>query len=131
MSRMWVRNTQYIAILFLSMLSACGVDHAQDTPPKVWKDMEVRVETRPSPPHAGMTEFLVMLTSRTGRPGDDYMVSVRTSDQDAWKWAVQDGRMGIFRRAAELAPGERSVLQIQLKHKGEESVLRFPFNLKP
>jgi hypothetical protein len=113
------------------MQAGCGGEKKGDAPVQVWQDMEIRVETRPNPPRTGMTEFLIMLTSKTGRPGDDYMVSVRTSDQDPWKWAVQDGRMGIYRRAAELAPGNRSVLQVQLKHKGQESVLHFPFNLAP
>ncbi|MES1981571.1 MAG: hypothetical protein V4443_03750 [Pseudomonadota bacterium] len=122
-------TARLLLLAFLGVLAGCGGEQPGDSPAQTWQDIEVRVETRPNPPHPGMTEFLILLTGKTGRPGDDYMVSVRTSDGDPWKWAVQDGRMGIYRRAAELAPGARSVLQVQLKHKGQESVLLFPFKL--
>jgi len=121
---------KYLAPGLFCVLSACGSDQAIDAiPVQKWQGMEVRVEARPSPPRAGMTEFLVMTTGERGRPVYDVIVSLRTDDQDSWKQAIQDGQVGVYRRAADVEPGSRSVLQVQLKRNGEESVLRFPLNL--
>ena len=76
-----------------------------------------------------LDEFLVMVTGEHGRPVYDMIVSLRTDDHDEWKQAIQDGQVGVYRRAAEVEPGTRSVLQVQIKHDGTQSVLRFPLNL--
>lgn len=88
-------------------------------------DSEVSIESRPNPPAPGMNEILVMVTGDRGRPAYDLMVSLRTSDQDEWKQAIQDGLIGVYRRAVDVEPGTRSTLQVQIKHNGEQSVLRF------
>jgi hypothetical protein len=118
-------------LLLLGALSACGGDQAADTPPQKWGEAMVRVESRPSPPRTGMNEFLVMVTGERGRPVYDLIVSLRTDDQDPWKQAIQDGQVGVYRRAVEVAPGTRSVLQVQMKRNNEESILRFPLKLTP
>jgi len=100
-----------------------------ELPVQKWQGVDVRVEIRPSPPRAGMNEFLVMTTGERGRPIYDLVVSLRTDDQDEWKQAIQDGQVGVYRRAAEVGPGKRSVLQVQIKRNSEESILRFPLNL--
>lgn len=115
----------------LGMLSACGGRQDADAPPQMLGDVEVRVESRPSPPRTGMNEFLVMVTGGRGKPISDLVVSLRTDDQDAWRQAIQDGQVGVYRRAAAVAPGTRSVLQVQIRRNGTESVLRFPLQLEP
>jgi hypothetical protein len=72
-----------------------------------------------------------MTTADHGRPASDLIVSLRTDDQDAWKQAIQDGQIGVYRRAVDVEPGTRSVLQVQIKRSGEEGVLRFPLNVAP
>ena len=126
-----LQNTgaKYVALCLLGALSACGGDQAADMPAQKWQGVEVRVEVRPSPPRTGMNEFLVMATGERGRPVYDLVVSLRTDDQDAWKQAIQDGQVGVYRRAAEVGPGARSVLQVQIKRNGAEGILRFPLNL--
>lgn len=114
----------------LGMLSACGGRQAADAPPQMWGDVEVRVESRPSPPRKGMNEFLVMVTGERSKPISNLVVSLRTDDQDTWRQAIQDGQVGVYRRAAEVGPGTRSVLQVQIKRDGSESVLRFPLQLE-
>jgi len=57
------------------------------------------------------------------------VVSVRTDDDDQWVQAIQDGEVGVYRRAARVAFGTRSVLQVQIKGDGSEEVLRFPLSL--
>ena len=124
-------GTKYAALLLLGVLAACSEEQAVDIPAQKWQGVEVRVEVRPSPPRAGMSEFLVMTTGERGRPVYDLIVSLRTDDQDVWKQAIQDGQVGVYRRAAEVGPGARSVLQVQVKRNGEESILRFPLNVAP
>ena len=123
--------TNSIALFaMLAFLSACGGRQATDAPPQMWGDAEVRVESRPSPPRKGMNEFLVMVTGERGKPISNIVVSLRTDDQDVWRQAIQDGQVGVYRRAAEVGPGVRSVLQVQIKRDGSESVLRFPLQLE-
>ena len=124
-------GVKYAALFLLGILSACGGNQAVDIPMQKWKDVEVRVESRPSPPSSGMNEFLIMVTGARGRPAYDLMVSLRTADQDPWKQAIQDGQVGVYRRAADVEPGARSVLQVQIKRNGEESVLHFPLVISP
>lgn len=120
---------KYIKLFFFLLLAACGGDHrVADTQPQKWQGAEVRIESRPSPPQSGKNEFLVIVTGERG-PIHDIMVSVRTDDQDQWVQAIQDGDIGVYRRAAQVAPGTRSVLQVQIKRNGAEGVLRFPLNL--
>jgi hypothetical protein len=119
---------KYAAFFLLAMLSACG-NQVENIPSQNWEGIDVHVETRPSPPRTGMNEFLIMTTSKRGQPVYDFIVSIRTSDQDPWVQAIEDGQMGVYRRAAEVAPGIRSVVQVQIKRNGEESVLRFPLKV--
>jgi hypothetical protein len=122
-------GAKYVALLLLAAISACGGEQAADAPPQKWQDMEVRVESRPSPPSAGMNEFLIIVTGERGQPDSDLVVSLRTSDQDPWKQAMQDGLVGVYRRAVEVGQGTRSVLQVQIKRNGAESELRFPLHV--
>lgn len=129
MNRVARRSVMLLGVL--GFLAACGGRQATDAPPQMWGDVEVRIESRPSPPRTGMNEFLVMVTGERGKPISDLVVSLRTDDRDAWRQAIQDGQVGVYRRAAEVAPGTRSVLQVQIKRNGTESVLRFPLQLEP
>lgn len=76
-----------------------------------------------------MDEILVVVTDERGRPGNELVVSLRSSDQDRWVQAIEDGGLGVYRRAVALAPGERSVLQVQLKNKDAKGTLRFPLKV--
>jgi hypothetical protein len=117
-------------LALLVMLSACGEPAISNIPPQQWEGMLVQVETRPSPPEVGMDEVLVVVTEQNGKPGSDIMVSLRSSDHDQWIQAIEDGGLGVYRRAVVMAPGERSVLQVQLKRNGRTNVLRFQLKVK-
>jgi hypothetical protein len=129
-NRLWRTYVKYTKLSLLVLLAACGGDQVADTQPQKWQGAEVRVESRPSPPRPGVNEFLVIVTGERG-PIHDIMVSIRTDDQDQWIQAIQDGEVGVYRRAAKVALGNRSVLQVQIKRNGAEGVLRFPLNLSP
>ncbi len=120
------------AVLAAAMLAGCSAgQQAEAIPPQKWQNLEVRVESRPSPPRPGMNEFLVMVTDSRGRPGYDLVVSLRTSDQDEWKQAIEDGQVGVYRRAVRVAPDARSELQVQLRRGDVGDVLYFPLKVQP
>ncbi len=116
--------------LLLAALTACGGEQAALAPQK-WQGLEVSVESRPNPPRAGMNEFLVMVTDARGRPAYNLVVSLRTSPQDQWKQAIEDGQVGVYRRAVKLEPADHEVLQVQIRQKEAEGILEFPLNLRP
>lgn len=122
-------HRKYFGLVLLAMLSACGEGADANIPPQQWQNLNVQVETRPSPPETGMDEILVVVTDERGRPGNELVVSLRSSDQDRWVQAIEDGGLGVYRRAVALAPGERSVLQVQLKNKDAKGTLRFPLKV--
>ncbi len=113
----------------LGLLSACGGD-IDSAPSQNWQGVNVQIESRPSPPQVGMNEFLIMATNQRGQPVYDLIVSIRTSNQDPWVQAIEDGQMGVYRRAAEVGPGERSTMQVQIMRDGVKSELRFPLKVE-
>lgn len=119
-------------VLAAAMLAGCSAgQQAEAIPAQKWQNLEVRVESRPSPPRPGMNEFLVMVTDSRGRPGYDLVVSLRTSDQDEWKQAIEDGQVGVYRRAVRVGPDARSALQVQLRRGDAGDVLYFPLKVQP
>ena|SRR5208283_4573986 len=112
-----------------AILIACSYDTTPPSPPQHWKEMEIRIETRPSPPRSGLVEILAIVTGPHGAPVHDLIISMRTADGDPWVQAIQDGHLGVYRRAAKIGIGERSVLQLQIQLGMEQDLLRFPLKL--
>ena len=111
-------------------LALCGCSGpTQDTPTVNWRDLQVHVESRSYGPIPGMKELLVFVNRNGALPAWDCRVELRTSDTDPWKQAIEDGRVGVYRRAAKVDGGEHSVLQVRISAEGSETVLRVP--LKP
>lgn len=114
-------------VVLAAMLAACGGASTQNLPPQKWQDLEVRVESRPSPLGDGANEFLVMVANSRGKPAYDLVVSLRTSDRDPWIQAIEDGQVGVYRRAVKIeGNGKPPVLQVQIKLKDNQGVLYFP-----
>ncbi len=126
MNSSWFRLL--LSALLLGTLAACGGEVAQ-VPPQQWQGMEVRVEPRPSPLHDGTSEFLVMVTDNRGKPAYNLVVSLRTSDSEPWVQAIEDGQVGVYRRAIKAVPD--AVLQVQIRRKDAEGVLSFPLKQQP
>jgi hypothetical protein len=116
-----------LASLLLASLSGCG--GAEEYMSQEWHGMAVTLESRPNPPREGMNEFLVTITDGHGRPGFNIIVSLRANDQQEWTQAIQDGQMGVFRRAVKLDPQTDKALQVRLESRQATDVLSFP--LKP
>jgi hypothetical protein len=119
-----------LLLLLASTLSACGGGSEQNSiPAQHWKEMDVRIETHPNPPLPGMSEIVVIVTGAHGRPIQDLTVSLRGKDSMQWVQAIQDGLIGVYRRAVDLGDGDSVVLQVQLRRGSDENVLLFPLTL--
>ena len=46
-----------------------------------------------------------------------------------WVQAIQDGNIGVYRRAIDIGDGESIALQVRLKQGADEKVLLFPLKL--
>lgn len=111
-------------------LSACNSDNElAPAPTQHWKDMDVRIESHPNPPVAGMSEMVVIITGPHGRPIYEYLVSLRGGDAMPWVQAIQDGNMGVYRRAIDLGDGPTAVLQVRLQRGEAQQILSFPLKL--
>lgn len=91
--------------------------------------MVVRIETHPNPPLAGMSEIVVIITGPHGRPAGDLTVSLRGNDAMPWVQAIQDGFIGVYRRAIDIGEGGTAVVQVRLEQGSVQKVLLFPFKL--
>lgn len=117
--------------LLLVIVAACGGEPASDVPSQKWRGMDVRLESRPNPPHVGVNEFLVMVTDERGHPAYNLVVSMRTSDKNSWTQAIEDGQIGVYRRGVKVESAAGVVLQVQIRRKDAEDVLYFPLTLQP
>ncbi len=113
-------------------LALCGCGGGtQDSPIVHWRDLDVHVESRSYSPIPEMRELLVFVNRKSALPAWDCRVDLRTSDADPWKQAIEDGRVGVYRRAAKVDDREHSVLQIWIRAEGTETVLRIPLAVQP
>ena len=125
----------WLAVLSF-MLASCGgpaenaVTSVPSTPPQMWGDVEVTVETRPDIASVGMNEFLVMVTRKPRKPMFDMVVSIRMSESDPWRQSIQDGHVGVYRRSLEVADPATQAVLVRLVHGDGQVELRFPLRAK-
>lgn len=118
-------------ILMVNSLSACSDESEQiSIPAQHWKDAVVRIETHPNPPLAGMSEIVVIVTGPRGRPIQDLTVSLRGKDSTPWVQAIQDGLIGVYRRAVDIGDDEAMILQVRVRQGTEEKILLFPLKVQ-
>lgn len=119
-----------LLVLLAGGLAACsGGNESASIPAQHWKEMDVRIEAHPNPPHAGMSEMVVIITGPRGRPIYDLVVSLRADETASWVQAIQDGYIGVYRRSVDIGSGETAVLQVRLQRGEEQKVLLFPLKL--
>jgi hypothetical protein len=119
-----------LLVLIAAGLAACGdKTGAIPIPAQQWNDMAVRIETHPNPPLAGMSEIVVIVTGRHGKPEGDLTVSLRGIETMPWVQAIQDGFIGVYRRAVDLGDGPAVVLQVRLQQGADQKILQFPLKL--
>jgi len=117
-------------LFLLALLAGCSKDGVDELPPQQWRQLNIAVQTHPAPVAVGMNEFVVIVSQRGVRPRYDYLVSIRTDSSDPWKQTIQDGEIGVFRRALLVRPGQ-SMLQVRIKYNKEEGILHFPLYQHP
>ena len=123
-----------LSVLMLGMavavLVACGEEKGAITiPVQHWNETDIRIETHPNPPVAGMSEIVAIVTGPHGRPISDLTISLRSNDAMPWVQAIQDGFIGVYRRAVDVGDTDESVLQVRLQRGAEQKVLFFPLKL--
>jgi len=103
-------------LFLLALLAACGGEKAGYLPPEqVWNGWHVRIETRPLVMHAGMNEFLVIISDARGlRPKEDFLVTIR-SRHSQWIQAIPDGGVGVYRRALGVKDHAHARLYVRLR----------------
>lgn len=114
-------------VLGALLLNACSEEqHVAQIPPQKWNDYTVEMQSRPSPVVPGMNEFIVIISHGKGKPAHDFIVSVRIDDTAPWKQMIQDGYMGVFRRAVAVRDPSSEELNVQIQHGDDIGYLRFP-----
>lgn len=93
--------------------------------------MNVRIDTHPNPPLAGMSEIVVIVTGLHGKPIQNLTVSLRGDDAMPWIQAIQDGYIGVYRRAIDIGDGNQARVQVRLEQGAEQKMLVFPLKLSP
>lgn len=119
-----------IAILLVVILPGCGDGTMVVLGPQQWQDLEFRVEVHPSPPRAGMTEFIVIASREVYKPGIGLVVELRVDEDAKWIQAIQDGFTGVYRRAVNVTDPQVQSLWVRVKrtNKDEGTLLSFPLN---
>jgi hypothetical protein len=118
------------ATLLVAGLAACNNGgETISIPAQHWNEMVVRIETHPNPPLAGMSEIVVIVTGPRGKPAGDLTVSLRGNDSMPWVQAIQDGFIGVYRRAIDIGDGKKAEVQVRLQQGAAQKVLLFPFKL--
>jgi len=116
--------------LLVTGLAACSQGAEPLTiPAQQWRDTVVRIETHPNPPLAGMSEIVVIITGPHGKPAGDLTVSLRGNGSMPWVQAIQDGFIGVYRRAIDVGDDQSAVVQVRLQQGSVEKILLFPIKL--
>ena len=116
--------------LLAAGLAACNNEsETASIPAQHWNEMVVHIETHPNPPLAGMSEIVVIVTGPHGKPAGDLTVSLRGVESLPWVQAIQDGFIGVYRRAIDLGDGKTAVVQVRLQKGDTQKVLLFPIKL--
>lgn len=117
-------------MLLVTVLPGCGDGVMVVLGPQQWQDLEFRVEVHPSPPRAGMTEFVVIASREVYKPGVGLVVEIRVDEDGKWVQAIQDGFTGVYRRAVNVSDPLTQSLHVKVRrtNKDEHTLLSFPLN---
>lgn len=90
--------------------------------------MTFSVEARPPYFDRGMVEFLIV-ADRGHKRAQDLIVSIRVGEMGKWTQAIQDGQVGVYRRALGVNDASQDQLQVYVKHNGEENLFVYPLDI--
>jgi hypothetical protein len=117
-------------IFVLALLLTACEGPEPEMPAQTWKGIRIQVETRPPQMGIGMNEFLVVASRGTGRgiPAHDLIVSLAINDTGHWEQAIQDGFVGVYRRAMRVSDPSSDILLVRIERGDDSGILRFPLN---
>jgi len=118
-----------LSMLVFGLVSCSDGAAASSIPAQHWKEWTVRIQTHPNPPLAGMCEIVVIITGPHGKPGGDLIVSLRGMDSEPWMQAIEDGYIGVYRRAVDVGENKTGVIQVHIQQGTEQKTLLFPVTL--
>ncbi len=113
-----------LCVIFLLALG-CSKGERARIPAQLWNEVIFKIETHPYPVKAGHNEIWLKATKTDGYPASTLIVWLRSNDSKPWVQSVQDGHIGIFRRAVEISEGDTH-LYVKLRRGDEETILEFP-----
>jgi len=103
-----------LLLLLTLLLPACSDVDMPQMPSQQWQELDIALQSRPSPLQTGMNEFWIIATNPRGK-----------SRNGPWSQAIQDGHSGVYRRAVRISAGQYSVM-LQLRRGRDQTVLEFP-----
>lgn len=109
------------------LISGCTSD-VPSSPKQTWDGLDVWIETRPPVIRPGMMEFLVLANRDKRKPAFDLYVNLRMGPTGTWVQAIQDGHVGVYRRAMRVTDPETDILHVYIRRDGKETLLQFPLN---
>ncbi|RMG91025.1 MAG: hypothetical protein D6703_06335 [Zetaproteobacteria bacterium] len=117
-----------LILLMGGFLACCSSNELTWKPPaQQWQDLTIEVESRPELPRQGMNEFIVIVNRARRGYISDLIVNVRTEHSGAWRQAMPDGALGVYRRALPVEDPEQEHLYVQLiRGKKGQAELVFP-----
>jgi len=110
--------------LILVLCSACGDNHGS-MPTQTWEGFSIEVQTRPPMVVEGMNEFLIIV-SRDSKPAPDLILSIKMKGHKKWHQSIQDGRIGVYRRALSVKNKQQDVLLVHIRRGEGGIILEFP-----
>lgn len=122
----------FVYIFIILSLSAC-VGEIPTSEVKQWEDLTFRVETRPAFIERGMMEFLIIANRPGRKPAFNLLVYLRVGPTGEWVQAIEDGHVGVYRRALRVRDPAKDVLYVHIKRDDKEGVIEFPlaYGIKP
>lgn len=115
-----------LAAAALLLLPGCGGSGIAPYPPQTFEDVVIEVQTRPARVEEGMIEFLVIASREPRRPAHNLLVYISIDDTGVWQQAIQDGHMGVYRRALAITDPVNNVLNVRIRYDDRERTLHFP-----
>ncbi len=103
---------------------ACGKGERARIPAQLWSDIIFKIETHPYPVKAGHNEIWLKATKKEGGPAWSLIVSLRANKSAEWVQSVQDGHIGVFRRAVKINEGDQ-YLYVHIRRGDKEVELQF------
>lgn len=115
----------WIAASLCLVLSACDSGPTPSIPAQTWEDVQIVVETRPPHVTHGMNEFLIIASREGRKPAHNLVIHLRMNEEGRWHQAIQDGHVGVYRRAVAVSDPDNDVLDVRIERDNRQGVLRF------